>query len=116
MSSSRSFKPRAAPRNLVDVADDEPQIPVDPELLAFRERLAMRSTPLEFREVIDGVTKVPDACILPSGEVNVPVFLRWFCPTLTVAEAQRLADLPHARGIPITKDPLTAFIRAEAFR
>ena len=75
---------------------------------------------LEFREVLDGVTAVPEHCVIRAkGKepiVNVALFLQWFCPTLNEDEAWRLSKLPSARSIKIEEAALKAFIKLHAYK
>ena len=83
---------------------------------AARDGVRDNRPPLEFRQVLNNVTAVPESCRLKNGNLDVPAFFEWFCPTLDPEEAWRLAKLPGVALIQLEEQAVRAFIELHAYR
>ena len=81
-----------------------------------RDGVRHHRPPLEFREVLNNVTAVPESCRLKNGNLDVPTFFAWFCPTLDPEEAWRLAKLPGCAAIKLEEQAVKTFIELHAYR
>lgn len=81
-----------------------------------RDGVRLGRPSLEFREVVNHVTAVPESCRLPNGQLDVAAFLAWFCPTLDPDEAWRLSRLPSCAAIKLEAEVVRAFVELHAYR